>query len=238
MVGAEYVGERVLETGAAVAGVLLSRVHEPQSGEMSYDVLYPPPNVMRTFITADWSEQCCANCPEHLIWWHFTTCCVAVAHDAPTIATQLLRLIEHDDEDGGGATGVAVGGRVVMVVGECVVTGSATGADVVGVGPEPQLPQSVQSVPTLQYLGSSHMLSLAYLHVSVLPPADDGTGALVEGATGVRVGAVDGVTAVVGTIVVGELIGTPVRGEEVRGDEAGYAPAQMGWELRNDESGL
>lgn len=121
-----------------------------------------------------------------------------------------------------------MGGRVVIVVGERVVSGSVTGADVAGVGPEPQLPQSVQSVPTPQYVGSSHMLSLAYLHVSELPPADEGTGALVEGATGVRVGVVDGVTAFVGAVVLGELIGTAVRGEEVRGDEAGYAPAQMG----------
>lgn len=62
------------------------------------------------------------------------------------------------------------------------------GVDVVAGGDAPpQLPQSVQSVPTEQNFGSSHMLSFAYLQVSPLPPGD-ATGVLV-GIAVARVGA-------------------------------------------------
>lgn len=89
------------------------------------------------------------------------------AHDAP------------DGVNGVDVTRVAVGARVEGV----------TGADVAAGGELPHVPQSVQSVPAEQNFGSSHMLSFAYLQVSVLPPGEGATeitrvGARVAGAAG------------------------------------------------------
>lgn len=82
---------------------------------------------------------------------------------------------------------VAVGEREGS---EVVVGGGGGGGG--GLVP-PQLPQSVQSVPLLQYVGSSQYPSFAHLQELSLPPlAGDETGAGVGDRVGDRVSAAVG----------------------------------------------
>lgn len=119
---------------------------------------------------------------------------------------------------------VEVGAEVLSLVGMRVAEG--VGDRVVAGGVAAQVPQSVQSVPVAQYLGSSHAPSLAYLQLSVVLLA----GEAVE---------LVGVGEATGTFVMGIEVETAARvGVRVVGGTAGYAPEQIVFATMKEASGL